>query len=256
MQTHVNDYLYGKGKVALMEREANGAVSKALYVGDCPELKISMTTETIKNVESTSGLNVENRNVVKSIGMEFSMTLKSITKENLAVLTWGVNTAIAAAPSSSHFFPEGIVAGDIHIVPNGFNISSPVLKDSAGSPATVDTADYEIDTDFGSIKFNDVAGYTQPFELEYDRGAADSVPFFTGTRPVRFIRFEGINLGNPGSANDKFIVEIYNGAMEPVADLGLITDDFGSFELKGAGLLDETRESNAALGGFGRIIKL
>jgi hypothetical protein len=102
-----------------------------------------------------------------------------------------------------------------------------------------------------------VATYTQPFKLEYDRGAYDSVPFFTSQAPTRFLRFEGLNLGNPGAGlSDKFVVELYIVQFDPVTDLSVIGDDFGKFELKGGLQLDDTRVSNSALGGYGRIIKL
>lgn len=252
-----NEYLLGKGKVSLCERDANGAVSRAIYTGNAPELKISMTNEKIAHNESTSGLNTKDREIVTAIGMDFSLTLESITKENIALLTWGTNVAIASAAAQSHFFPDAIVNDEIHVIPNGFNITVPVLKDSAGTPVTVDAADYDLDADFGVIQFLDVAGYTQPFELEYTRGAAESIPFFGATRPTRFIRFEGLNLGNPGlSYSDKYLVEIYLAAFEPASDFSLLGTEFAKFELKGAALLDDTRNTNSALGGFGRMIKL
>jgi hypothetical protein len=252
-----NEYLLGKGKVSLCERDANGAVSKAIYTGNAPEFKLSMTNEKITHKESLSGLNRQDREIVTAIGMEFSLTLESISKENIALLTWGTNIAIASAATQSHFFPVGIVDDEIHVIPNGFNITVPVVKDSAGSPATVPDTKYDLDADFGTIQFLDVATYTQPFELEYTRGAAESVPFFGASRPTRFIRFEGQNLGNPGlSYSEKFIVEIYLAAFEPVADFGFLSDEFAKFELKGSAMLDETRDSNSALGGYGRMIKL
>lgn len=253
----INEYLLGKGKVSLCERDTNGAVSKALYVGNAPDLKISMTSEKVSHNESTSGINTKDREIVTAIGMDFSLTLESITKENIALLTWGTNVAIPSLTAQSHFFPAGIVAGDIHVIPNGFNISVPVVKDSAGSPVTVTDTKYDLDAAFGVIKFLDVATYTQPFELEYTRGAAESIPFFGAKRPTRFIRFEGLNLANPGlNYSEKYLVEIYLGAFEPVADFALLGTEFAKFELKGSALLDETRNSNSALGGFGRMIKL
>lgn len=257
MITTPNEYLLGKGKVSLCERDTNGAVSRALYTGNAPELKISMTNEKISHNESTSGLNTKDREIVTAIGMDFSLTLESISKENIAILTWGQNTDIASVAAQSHFFPDDIEDDEIHVIPNGFNISVPVVKDSAGSPVIVTNTKYDLDAAFGVIKFLDVAGYTQPFELEYTRGAAESVAFFGATRPTRFLRFEGLNLANPGlNYSEKYLVEIYLAAFEPVADLPLIGTEFAKFELKGSALLDETRNSNNALGGFGRMIKL
>jgi len=253
----MNEYLFGKGKVSLAERDGNGAVSKVLYLGNCPELKISGSADRIEHFESESGTNSRDRSIVKSSALEMSVTLESMSADNLALLLWGGKSTIAAATSESHIFPTGITAGESHVIPNGFNLSNTSLQDSAGSPVTVPTTKYTLNESFGSIQFLDVTGYTQPFELSFDRGAAVSVPFMTQQAPTRFLRFEGLNLGNPGtSASQKFLVELYIVQFDPVADLSLIGDDFGKFELKGALQRDDTRVSNNALGGYGRIIQL
>ena len=252
-----NEYLFGKGKVMLLERDANGVVSEGLYVGNCPELRFSSAAEKLKHFESMTGTNAQDREIITQITMEMSVTLESIADETLAVLVWGETNAIAAAAAQSHFFPSGITNGQTHIIPNAWNITSPVLKDSAGSPATVDSADYQLDTDFGSIKFVDVTGYTQPFELEYDKGAAVGIPLLKTTQPQRFLRFEGKNLGNPGlSYADTFIVELYNIGFDPPADIGFIGTEFARFELKGSINADDTRSDDSSLGAYGRIIKI
>lgn len=253
----MNEYLFGKGKVSLAERDGNGAVSKVLYLGNCPELKISGSADRVEHFESESGINSRDRSIVRSSALEMSVTLESMSADNLALLLWGGKSTIAAATSETHIFPTGIAAGESHVIPNGFDLSNTSLKDSAGSPVTVPTIKYTLSESFGSIQFLDVAGYTQPFKLTFDRGAAVSVPFMTHQAPTRFLRFEGLNLGNPGtSVSQKFLVELYIVQFDPVADLSLIGDDFGKFELKGSLQRDDTRVSNDALGGYGRIIQL
>lgn len=252
-----NEYLFGKGRVAFQERDVNGAVSELYYIGNCPEFKISGTADRIKHYESESGANALDRNIVKTSELEFSITLENWKNANLALMLWGTETAIATAATQSYFFPSGIVNNDIHAVPNGFNITNAVVKDSAGTPATVTNTKYTLDVDLGTITFLDVAGYTQPFEIEYDRGAATSVPLITTTPPSRFLRFEGQNLGNPGlSYSDKFLVELYICQFDLPTDLSFIGDDFAKFELKGALQADDTRSSNSALGSYGRIVKV
>jgi hypothetical protein len=252
-----NEYLFGKGKVMLLERDVNGVVSEGLYVGNCPELRFSSSAGKFKHLESMTGTNAQDREIITQITMEMSVTLENIADEVLATLVWGETNAIAAATTQSHFFPAGIANGEHHIIPNAWNLSNAVLKDSAGSPATVDSADYLLDTDFGTIKFIDVTGYTQPFELEYDKGAAVGIPFLKTTQPARFLRFEGKNLGNPGlSYSDTFIVELYNIGFDPPADLGFIGSEFARFELKGSVNSDDTRSDDNTLGAYGRIIKI
>lgn len=250
------ELLFGKGKVSIAERDSNGTISEVLYVGNCPTLKISSSSETLKHFESQTGTNAQDREITTQISMEVEIELENIADDVAAVLLWGTKNTLASAPTQSHFFPSGIADGEYHIVPNGFKLTVPVLKDSAGSPATVDTADYEIDASFGVIKFNDVSGYTQPFELEYTRGAGIGIPLLVTTRPQRFIRFEGINLGNPGlSYADRFLVELYNVGIDPAQDISLIGTEFAKFPLKGSVSADDTRSDDATLGAYGRIIK-
>jgi hypothetical protein len=249
------EYLFGKGKVMLCERESNGSVSKGLYVGNCPELKISGSVEKVDHYESQSGLNTKDRALVKSAALEMSVTLEGISEDNLAVLLWGESNDIAALTTQNYTFPNPVTDDEVHVVPNAFGLTSTSLKDSAGTPVVIPTSKYTLDADFGTIRFDDVATYVQPLKLFYNSAAGKAVPFFTTQRPYRFLRFEGINIGNPGMANQKYLVELYNVGFDPVSDFGLITDDFNKFELKGDLQLDDTRSSNSLLGGYGRIVK-
>lgn len=249
-----NEYLYGKGKIAVCERDGNGGVSESMYLGNCPELKISSSSEKITHFESESGRNVQDREITKTVSIEFSITFENISRRNLALMWWGEVVTEEQEAAKSHDFPEGITVGEIHVVPGGYNMSNVVIKDSVD--ATLSDTKYNLDADFGVVEFLDISGYTQPFTIEWDQGASEAVPLFTTERPARFIRFEGINLGNPGEENDKVLVELYNGTFDPPTDFSLIGDDFAKFELKGSLQVDEGRKASAELGGYGHIVKM
>ncbi len=251
-----NEYLYGKGKVAVCERGASGEVGAVFYLGNCPELKISSSADKLTHFESETGRNTQDREIIKTLSAEFTITLENIARKNLALMWWSTVVENEQAAAVDFEFETGLVAGDIRIIENGFNISNLAIKDSAMSPATVDVAKYNYDADFGVVEFLDVGGFTQPFKATFDQGASESVPMLTAERPSRFLRFEGINLGNPGEANDKILVELYNAAFDTPTDFSLIGDDFGKFELKGSLQVDETRKANSELGGYGRIVKM
>jgi hypothetical protein len=251
-----NEYLYGKGKVMVCERDANGGIGKGIYLGDCPELKFSGSTDKLTHFESETGLNTQDRELVKTVSMEMSVTLQNISADNLALLVWGTQVEVEQAAGVSYTFPSSdIVDGDIYKIPNTINLANAVLVDSAVSPATVSTTKYNVDEDFASVEFLDVATYTQPFKLNYDKGASIRIPMFTSQRPYRYLVFEGINLANPGAVGQKFQVELYNIGFDPATDISMIGDDFGKFELKGSVLVDETRKANSNLGGYGNITK-
>lgn len=249
-----NEYLYGKGRVAVCERGASGEYGEVLFLGNCPELKISSSADKLTHFESESGRNVQDREIVKTLSAEFTITLENIARRNLALMWWSEVFQNEQAADQEFEFADNLVNGDVRVIENGFNISDLVIKDSAD--VTLNASKYNVDLDFGTVEFLDVAGANQPFTAEFNQGASESVPMLTTERPSRIVRFEGVNLGNPGEANDKFLVELWNGAFDPPTDFSLIGDDFGKFELKGSLQVDETRKANSELGGYGRITKM
>ena len=251
-----NEYLFGKGRIAVLERDASGGVSKALFTGNAPELKISASTENLTHFESETGLNGLDRDIPKTVSAEVSMTLENVSRDNLALMWWSQPLTQAQQAAQSYFFPSGIVAGETHVIPDGFNIANLVIKDSAGVPATVPTTKYNWNNAYGVVEFLDVTGFTQPFEAEFDQGQIHDVPLIVTGRPVRFIRFHGVNIGNPGMANQEFLVELYKVTINLPEDFSLIGDDIAQFPVKGSAQLDETRQANSLLGGYGRIRKI
>lgn len=75
---------------------------------------------------------------------------------------------IVAGTVTDEVQPAGLVAGDV-ITTNNKRISSVVITDSAGSPATLTlTTDYVItDAHDGIITLVNVTGFTQPFHVAY-----------------------------------------------------------------------------------------
>lgn len=248
-----NEYLYGKGRISVIERGANGELGEVLYLGNCSEFKVSSSSEKLTHFESETGRNTQDREIIKTLAAEFSITMESIGRKNLALMWWGSVVADAQETGVEFEFEDNLVDGDVRVIENGFNISDLVIKDSAS--ATLADTKYNWNPDFGVVEFLDVAGANQPFTATFNQGASFSVPLLTTERPARFIRYEGINLGNPGEEFEKILVELYNGALDTPEEFSLIGDDFGSFVLKGSLQVDETRKANSELGGYGRIRK-
>jgi hypothetical protein len=251
------EYSYFRGRVSVFERDATtGATGAGIYVGNVPELKLGITKESIDHYESMSGLNRLDRRIQKTLGVEITMTLENIAKEVAELLVWSERQTIAAQSNHLYTFPTGIADGELHLI-DGVSISNvDSFVDSTGSPITlVEGTDYTIDLNMGVVKFLDVSGLVQPFKLTYDSNAVTAVPVASVDQPVRFIRFEGTNKGNPGQTQRR-IFEFYYCPLEPVGELGLLGDDLGKFELKASCLVDDTREDDAELGAFGRILYL
>jgi hypothetical protein len=114
-----------------------------------------------------TGPNLQDLHVPIKRTAALMMTMKERTKENLENILHGVSTSANSGTMSTPVnLPSGIVANDVILVPGDHvGITNLVLKDSAGSPVTVDTADYSFDGSSKLITWIDVSGYTQPFKV-------------------------------------------------------------------------------------------
>jgi hypothetical protein len=65
-----------------------------------------------------------------------------------------------------------------------------------------------------------------------------------------YLTFDGINTANNNAA---VVVELYKVQLDPPANLSLITNELGIFEVSGSVLVDELRSTSGALGQFGKI---
>lgn len=248
----VQKYHFGKGRIVVFERDAFGNVGQGFYVGNCPEFKISNSTEKITHSESMSGKNRQDVDLVKSVSSEVSLVLESLDKKNAGLLVWGTDVTISGVTAEEYEFPT-VEVGGIYSIPNGINITDIEIVDSHTPSANtlVEGTHYEIEPKFGTVQIKSLSGVTQPIKATFDTEDVTAIPFFTENRKYRFIRFEGINLND----NSNVVVEIYKTAFDPSTDISLIGDDLAKFELKGAALVDDTRDTDPNLGGFGRIIQ-
>jgi hypothetical protein len=244
-------YFSGQGRVYLAARDANGNPLALRWVGNVPDLKVSLNVETIEHKESYSGQRLTDLQLIKSKDGEFSCTLEEISAENLELSLYGTTSAIAAGSVTEEALPMGIAAGETRLLTRQL-ISGVVVTDSDATPATlVEGTHYRVHANQGAIEFLNVAGFTQPFKVDYDYGAAKSVAMFRAAQPEVWLRFDGVNTAD---GNKPVILDLYRVAISPTKDLSLISDELQRFELSGRVLADVTKAQDAQLGQFGRLI--
>lgn len=248
-------YFSGQGKL-FVATLVNGIPGQFRWLGNVPDFKPSFDTSKIEHKESYSGQRLLDKVITTENKAKVTAELEDWSKENLALAVRGAVNAVAAgtvttgAPETS---PAGLVAGSIWALKHQ-KVSAVVIKDSAATPVTVDTADYVVDPDFGTVTIIDVTGYTLPFTASYSYGAVDNIAFFTQPIQEVALRFEGVNTAD---GNKKVLAEIYRVALDPTKDLGLITNDLGKFSLEGNALVDPTKPDNdLVFGKFGRLVYL
>lgn len=247
-------YFSGQGKVFVAPL-VNGLPGEFRWVGNVPDFKPSFDTNKIEHKESYTGQRLLDKVITTENKAKVSAELEDWSKENLALAVRGKTNTIAsgavtsAAPDTS---PAALVAGSIWALKHQ-KVSAVVIKDSSGSPVTVDSADYTVDADFGTVTILDVTGYTLPLKAEYSYASVDNIAFFTQPIAEVAIRFEGVNTADN---NKKVLAEIYRVALDPTKDLGLISNDLGKFQLEGNALVDPTKPDDLVFGRFGRLVYL
>lgn len=247
-------YFSGQGRVYLAQRDTNGNPLALRWVGNVPDLKVSLNVETIEHKESYSGQRLTDLQLIKSKDGEFSCTLADISIENLELSLYGTTTSVTSGAVTDEALPTGIVAGETRLLANQF-VSAVSIKDSTTPTAkTLPPAQYTVHENQGAITFNDLTAggpYVQPFLVSYTRGAAKRTAMFRSAQPEVWLRFDGLNTADN---NKPVILDLYRVAIAPTKDLSLIAEELQRFELTGRVLADPSKINDAALGQFGRII--
>lgn len=244
-------YFSGQGRVYLAQRDTTGNPLSLRWVGNVPDLKISLNVETIEHKESYSGQRLTDLQIIKSKDGEFSCTLEEISSENLELSLFGQTSQVNSGSVTGEALPTGIAAGDLRLLIHQF-VSAVTVTDSAGTPATlVEGTHYRVHAAQGGIEFLSVTGFTQPFLVDYAYGAAKRTAMFKSAQPEVWLRFDGINTAD---GNRPVIVDLYRVAINPTKDLSLISDELQKFELSGKVLADVSKDGAGPLGQFGRIV--
>ena len=247
-------YFSGQGKVYIAPATA-GVPGIFRYVGNCPTLSVALETQTLEHKESVSGQRLIDVEIITQKKATFTMVLEEFTAKNLALALYGADSTISGSTVVNEATPTGMVATDIYrtVYPK---ISSVVITDSAGTPATLTLGTHYTITsaDHGIITIDNVASFTQPFLIDYAYAASGNVNMLTQGLAAKWVVFAGLNTADLDTANKPVRVELYRTRFNPITNLSLIGDELMSMELQGSVLYDATKAADAVLGQFGRIL--
>lgn len=241
-----------QGKVYLGNRNTStGKLEKPVWMGDCNPLTLTLGTESEEHIESFSGSRLPYDRLVGAKSATIAMTLFEWLAPALALALHSQEITVASGSATAELMPAGLVAGDRVKLLNGL-ISALAVTDSAGAPVTVpnDGTKYQIESaNAGILKWLDVAAYTQPFKAAYSYAAATAYALFSNPSPERYLLLDGVNT----QGNKPVTARIFRVRFDPISELGLINDGFGTLPLTGSALYDEINAADANMGGFGRF---
>ncbi|CAG2149421.1 MULTISPECIES: phage tail tube protein [Burkholderiaceae] len=248
-------YFSGQGRVYIGARDAAGNPQGLNFVGNVPELKVSLSVETLEHQESTSGQRLTDLQLIKTKKGEFACTLEELIAVNLSLALYGTTVEQTSGTVTSEALPNPVIAGSLYLLAKQ-NVSSVVVKDSSATPKTLPAVQYSLNAKHGSLSITDKTTggpFVEPFKVDYAYGAAQSTALFTQPLPERWVRFEGLNTAD---SNREVVIDLYRVAINPAKELSIITEELLKFELSGQVLADTQKSATGDLGQFGRIVLL
>lgn len=246
------EYYYGQGKVEIAEINA-GVVGEFVWIGDVSSLSGALSEESFAHSESYSGDKAEVRKLFLGKTWEWSATMLQLDTENIARFTQGTITSVNTGTATAEDL--GTIAAGDSIDLAHVNVSSLVITDSAGSPATIAASHYEYD-EFGTVVFKTLPtspAPTMPLKAAYSYGASEQVAFLNAPRKNYALRYKGVNLAEEGQ---KVLVELYKVAPGLLQTLALITDgnQLASAPITMTALKDTSKPNAGSLGQYGRLV--
>lgn len=251
--TFKDNFFSGQGDILLAKRDAAGNPGSFWMLGNSPKCEVALNVERRKHQESRSGLRIQDKIQTKVKGGQLSFTVEDIRKDNVALFLMGNKVALSSGSySGSNYdtFPSGLAVGSIVGLAKP-NASSIVVKDSAGTPATlVLNTDYEVlDSGHGLIRILNLGSYVQPFRAQYSYAATDRITGLEAADDAEYyVRIANTN--TEAIPDQRIGVHVYRVVFDPTKLLSLINEDQGSFDIQGEILRDAVRALDSNFGGF------
>jgi hypothetical protein len=251
------NYFIGKGALLVADRDSSGVPGAFEDVGEVM-ISIEISKEFKSNQTSRYEINHVDAHVPVSQEVKGSLTIKEATALNLERILHGTKTAEAGGALTAQAFPTGIVAGEKHRLPGFAGIASALtIVDSAVGPATLAlNTNYTVDLNYGIVTFVNVTGFTQPFKASYTNAAATRNSILTKRVINKYLRLNGINIGNNDGAR-KFVAELYDCTLMPASKVGLKGEDFEAYEIAFVALADPNKSAtDTEFGQYGNYLAL
>lgn len=247
----------GKGSFMIGLWENNAAPSAFDFAGNCNSVSMSADVTKAELFSSTekSGSLIDSRPLRTAYNIAISMN--EFTKENLALFLLGELAVETQDVNASY----EITISDIEIgkyYPLGKRRLSDVevTPGSGGSTPLVAGTDYEINTEFGWIRFLG-GGHVNEGDAASVQGSAPALTFnririAQNSSPVAKLHFLCDDANNEGAAA-KDELEVWKASVAPDGELNFISDEHGAFSLTFSVLSDATNHPNDPYGRLTRI---
>lgn len=247
----------GKGSMLLGLWDGNTPPVNFDFMGNANAVSISADVTNVELFSSTekSASLIERRPLRTAYSL--SVSLNEFTIENLKLFLLGEQaTALQGVNPTFELAITGIELGKYYPIGKRRMTGVEVYPGSGGSSPLVASTDYEINTEFGAIRFL-TGGAINEGDNAFVNGA---VPALTITKiriaqssaPIAHLKFLCDDANNEADgAKDE--LELWKVSVAPDGELNLISDEFGAFSLTMAVLSDSAHHTDDPYGTLNRI---
>lgn len=198
--TETSTYFYGHGEAWFGDSVAGAMpINMNTPVVQIDGLEISFAAERIEHISKRQSVARKDLKIVRFISGSGKLTCSSQTIALLKTYLFATQTTVTGGAFAATAFADTTLAvGDYAPIPgNRTKISSLVLTDSAGGPATLTLGtDYEADADAGMVKILNLGSYVQPFKAAGNEAAGTALNLAATQPGNKGFRFKGINIAN------------------------------------------------------------
>ncbi len=120
-------YFSGQGRVFIGSRDTNGNPQGLTFVGNVPDLKVSLSVETLEHQESQSGQRLTDLQLIKTKKGEFACTLEELIQSNLELALYGSTTVVTTGTVTDEPVIATAELGKLYLLGKQ-NVSTVVIK--------------------------------------------------------------------------------------------------------------------------------
>lgn len=235
------NYLLGRGRVYFSQEDENQAALGFLDLGNCPAFTVTISADTLDHYSSRSGLKTRDARVITQMNCTFGVTLDEFSKENLQLAFMATFENVTQTGNTWTDENVGGAKLDRYVDMGKRYVTVTGVKKSPATSLTVDT-DYVIDATRGWIKIlstNDKGVVDDDTLLVTGSYATCTIPTLTAAAQEEGITGHLVFVGDPAEGQ-AFEFHAWRCNLKPSGDIGLISEEWATFQLEGEVLKDET----------------
>lgn len=247
----------GKGSLLLALKDAAGAENGFDFMGNANSIALSAEATNVEIFSSTQAAAPLLDRARTRIAYTLTVALSEFAMRNLEYYLAGTrNTKAQSSGTDQELELTNIVTGRYYDI-GARQITNVSVTKTPGSVPLVLNTDYELNAEFGMVKFLDTASLSDDDDVivEYDKPvlSIDQVRIAqAGTKYAHLLYLA--DDANTQGAGAKDRLEVWKVDVSPDGDLEFISDDYGNFNLTMAVLSDATAHPNDPFGTLDRVI--